>query len=1144
VWTFTSGDMHHTCSNATSPEKIAGRRKRGVTTSVLMAQSELLHGSVKLIGAAGTPKPIKDVLDKELMTEISLWQARQISCSSGDFEIAMELLEYTMLPDTIARLKKEDPRGCYVLEASKAKWSDQCFHRCFISPSTVHRYGQIDPGLVVSFDACHRRTHIGGVYYLFVYRDAGGKLCLLAFGISQGESGDDAAFMWTHFRECFPNLQLVVQDEGSAINSVRALEALSGLTPSMRETADRRGVTAVENVFVGLCAKHLEKSVKQKHKKAGAASLLHRFAKARTEWEVAKVLSEASGISTDLEKDFRRLKPRLCLSDRLDVGVASAGITTNSNAESLNNSIQEARGMGVLSGLRFLLCWMKEKHAELHDLYNCGPGDLTKEEWISMPVERAFKIFKEELLKANELQVTFWAKGPKDVVGEWVLEGQVSSRINSEPPPCLFKVAYDVDAGAEMPSRDVSPLIQCSCRLYQDVGVACRHVLRGLIDACKVISNANFTKERKMSILRLFNFESARLMVSPHLRVQACQSQYDGKFSFESFWIPHDATSVDPVQEIKKMEFKVPMFPPMHRPRAQYATGNNLKKKLKHRRVRGFDESAGVSARRKMVKETSDACFLDEESFKEQDLVDVLRELHQHDGDSGSMIRYEEVAGKRKRKQKVCSRCLGRDHTRPTCKSGDILPLLVRVGMVAASTINAEDDDALSGSDEGGIDEDKIAVENVREPVLVALVSDSAPEQVDEEVAARSGSYGTKRKVLVKTQPPAVVALKSRARSQSNSVSDVCCKVLSEVLSLGQRGKDSIVVTRVRDRLNEMGESVPSEKTIHTLLRQVGWYNPSACCWEPIAKKPEDYVPRGNWTKNQAKKLARRAKKKSRGKTAKLEPTQKRLKSMHATESGAAKPTQVQKEEHLISGEEKGDDWDEHVVFATSELRGNDLLTAISEISAANEWLCDTTINIVINWAMSYIVGDFTGNAALDDIFVEDAAFFGNFIVQKHRLDRLKEMTIRRCKGRETVLIPAHVNGNHWVLLHLDLKGGNVSVFDSLSSSKSCFGRHEKTYLKRLKHVYGTVSDVEWAIDYPDCPKQPDSASCGVYTICAALQLMVGQPVLSGPLGNSVNVAFIEEFRMVISTDLIKGTDPKTTPNFHWMGVVWKGHKH
>lgn len=243
-------------------------------------------------------------------------------------------------------------KGDYILEYKATNWAENSLSHWYISPSALQTYPPCGWAFLVTCDGTHFQNEFGGTAFLWVYRDVDKKLSILSFGAAPSENGEESAWMLHQFRNSFPSLAILLQDEGVGLNSHEALEELKGLKEGLCSIADAKGVEAVAEVFVALCARHGKTGVQKRHKGKGASNLLYQLARARTATEIESVLKLASDLSAPLHDELADKVEQYSISSRLDKGLPSRGAIVQSNSESMNNAIQQARQSGHLGFIK------------------------------------------------------------------------------------------------------------------------------------------------------------------------------------------------------------------------------------------------------------------------------------------------------------------------------------------------------------------------------------------------------------------------------------------------------------------------------------------------------------------------------------------------------------------------------------------------------------------------------------------------------------------------------------------------------------------------------------------------------------------------------------------------------------------------
>jgi hypothetical protein len=335
-------------------------------------------------------------------------------------------------------------QGVYEFDMGESVFAPNCVLRYFFCVGAMRSYPPGECTLVVAVDGAHLRNHFGGTLFTFVYRDANHKLSLLASGVASAENGENSAWMMMWFRRCFPQLSVVIQDEGTGLNSGDVISVLTGVDDELMAFAGAIAVQPVENVLMASCARHAENGIKKRHGK-GAVPILYSLARARTADAVAAVLNSARSYSPKLFDELDAKKERLSVFFRIHLGM-TGGIITQSHAESMNNAIQIAREAGPLRMVAILIDHAAALHAER------GAEHAARIEPVPPLVQSAIR----ENIKANKnYRIHAWHVRTKDR-----LEATVGKKGGS-----AVRIFIARGSGATQ--------FHCPCAHWDDLGYLC-----------------------------------------------------------------------------------------------------------------------------------------------------------------------------------------------------------------------------------------------------------------------------------------------------------------------------------------------------------------------------------------------------------------------------------------------------------------------------------------------------------------------------------------------------------------------------------------------------------------------------------------------------------------------------------------------
>lgn len=518
-------------------------------------------------------------------------------------------------------------------ETRPAKYAEISHDRFFISPSPCHNYCQGTATFLVTYDGSHLRNNFGGTLFVFVYRDAQHEISPLAWGVGRGETAGNSAWMMGHFRHCFPNLDVLMQDQGSGFWSDEALESLQ---------AENEGE---DHIFVAQCARHAGKKAAEKFKHKGVQDLVFKFAKQRTRVGVNGVLEEAKQKSQKLHDYLEARIDQLTLCRRIESGLMSGGIVLNNNAESMNYQVLGQRLMPPIQMIICLLEDMEQKHSAKATKWaqetNLIPPYVVEERHKSMEKQRNYK---------------FANKGKPSIMTQTQLEGMIKKKNGKEE-----RVFIELGEDGKLQK------LCCPCRHFEDLGTPCARAFYLLKWA-----TTNWVGDNCPWDYRSLKFVHARLSTA-HLKAA---------FPMNVQWPQLKMPYINARSELKAMmeeNGSLFCYPPEIAPRAQDA--RKVKKKIKNQRKKASFGDGGKT-KRQVEDAESDAEDQSDNAMNPEDSdssssYGVFSSDH---ADSAPDIQGSE--GKTKKHRVMhCSRCGEESHTKPTCENSDISFLLKSLGL-------------------------------------------------------------------------------------------------------------------------------------------------------------------------------------------------------------------------------------------------------------------------------------------------------------------------------------------------------------------------------------------------------------------------------------------------------------------------------
>ena len=99
--------------------------------------------------------------------------------------------------------------------------------------------------------------------------------------------------------------------------------------------------------------------------------------------------------------------------------------------------------------------------------------------------------------------------------------------------------------------------------------------------------------------------------------------------------------------------------------------------------------------------------------------------------------------------------------------------------------------------------------------------------------------------------------------------------------------------------------------------------------------------------------------------------------------------------------------------------------------------------------------------------------------------------------GKDTILMPYHINENHWISLNVDLKLNTITVYDSIYNSEILSVYHQirndiTEYInwEKTAREQDNIEMFELIIDH-NFIQQQDSLSCGLWTLANIKAILI-----------------------------------------------------
>ena len=173
-------------------------------------------------------------------------------------------------------------------------------------------------------------------------------------------------------------------------------------------------------------------------------------------------------------------------------------------------------------------------------------------------------------------------------------------------------------------------------------------------------------------------------------------------------------------------------------------------------------------------------------------------------------------------------------------------------------------------------------------------------------------------------------------------------------------------------------------------------------------------------------------------------------------------------------------------------------------------WLCDDTIDLVVERLVGRYMASDAASTLAERTTIWPAYLYGNAIKDKTLLDKFcdKEKVsyfTADTSGNyafNTIMIPACVGGNHWILVAVFPARQIIRIFDSLRCTEGATNSRQLEILDIVQHREGVEREwleskseyTDWKFQVPtNLPRQKDTYNCGVFVLLT-MAIMIQNP--------------------------------------------------
>ncbi|KAK1827517.1 hypothetical protein QBC39DRAFT_420042 [Podospora conica] len=104
-----------------------------------------------------------------------------------------------------------------------------------------------------------------------------------------------------------------------------------------------------------------------------------------------------------------------------------------------------------------------------------------------------------------------------------------------------------------------------------------------------------------------------------------------------------------------------------------------------------------------------------------------------------------------------------------------------------------------------------------------------------------------------------------------------------------------------------------------------------------------------------------------------------------------------------------------------------------------------------------------------------------------------------RLHEHELMMLPLHLNGNHWAVAHLDRARRAATVYDSMAVESPGNEIEAEVIVGRFLAEFLGDNAALWHFTFAAGPQQTDRSSCGVFALATALHILTGWAVPIAP---------------------------------------------
>ena len=437
---IVSLDLRHSCDESDP------RRKRQYKSGHISDLSEAVSLYQPTLRREGNAKQVTEIARASTGFTLGRTQAYRLVHERSNDTIHAQIGQYMLLPNLFQQLNTLDPEGTHTLESIECPWNEELrqFKRCYIGLSFMkHFWSKADIKMIV-IDGTHTKLEdFKHIMLIAVTFDANNEVVILSFSVVEVENKDNWVWFHSKLQDDFPGFEVIMSDADKGITS-----------------DDFRLSQEEADALTSRCARHLAENCREacKFKMNSVEKLLIiSLAKARTEEAYLHTLSKIRAIHREWADWLDQRKYEFAAYTFLARNVQRWGKATSNAVENVNGSLVDVRNLPIYFLIMGTIEKMQSKYVRGYNKAKELRDPKTKRSVTDYAWDRHKKLVKDALKRK-----VFLTEEHDD---------RFAGKVSCGDPNSVYPRYIEV---AVIPEESDH---KCPCRLYQEEGFTCEHVI-------------------------------------------------------------------------------------------------------------------------------------------------------------------------------------------------------------------------------------------------------------------------------------------------------------------------------------------------------------------------------------------------------------------------------------------------------------------------------------------------------------------------------------------------------------------------------------------------------------------------------------------------------------------------------------------